>query len=301
MSLPRSLDELDGRRAAHWGRESTGRQADRFGPEAQREQRDRAIGRYRMVDTGITWQIAHSGRTIGTTHQFGEMLARAGRDYDVLVVGYNSRFARDLRTAVNARHELHCAGAALLFADERVLSSDEDAWEAWAREAVEAEAYSRRLGKRVREGYAAKARTCADQGGGLVPVGFRRVGERKLMEPDPETMPLANRAWELAAQDGTIASATGLSLWRISPFCLLSRLDGHDAVGASLAGALDAKPGEGGDSQFATPSQCSGAAQGQRALSRGPEGGRRGVRSRVCPAHGPGPRVRPGCAQRSPG
>ena len=68
------------------------------------------------------------------------MLSRAGTEYDVLVVGYVSRFARDLRTAINARHELHAAGAAILFADERVLTSDEDSWELFAREAVEAEA-----------------------------------------------------------------------------------------------------------------------------------------------------------------
>lgn len=66
-----------------------------------------------MVDTGIGWHVAHSGRTIGTTSQFNDMLGQAGRDYDVLVVGYVSRFTRDLRTAVNARHQLHEAGALL--------------------------------------------------------------------------------------------------------------------------------------------------------------------------------------------
>ena len=170
-----------------------------------------------MVDTGIEWLVAHSGRTIGATSQFAQMLARAGHDYDVLVVGYVSRFARDLFTAVNARHDLHEAGAALFFADERVLS-DEDAWEAWAREAVEAEAYSRRLGRRVREGYAVKIRDCVDQGGGLVPVGFRRTPERKLLEPDPATIPIAIRVWELAAQgvpDAAIAVEVELSLWRV--------------------------------------------------------------------------------------
>jgi hypothetical protein len=34
------------------------------------------------------------------------MLDRAGVDFDVLVVGYASRFARNLRTAVNARHDM---------------------------------------------------------------------------------------------------------------------------------------------------------------------------------------------------
>ncbi|MGO9204986.1 MAG: recombinase family protein, partial [Candidatus Limnocylindrales bacterium] len=145
-ALPRSLDDLRGQRAAHWGRESTGRQADRFGPAAQRDQRERAIERYGMVDTQISWMVAHSGRTIGSTAQFAEMLACAGRDYDVLVVGYVSRFARDLETAVTARSALHAAGAAILFCDERIVTSDEDAWESWARETVEAEAYSRRLG-----------------------------------------------------------------------------------------------------------------------------------------------------------
>ena len=104
------------------------------------------------------------------------MVARAGRDYDVLLVGYVSRFTRNLLTAVNARQDLHAAGAAILFCDERVLSSDEDEWEAWARETVEAEAYSRRLGKRIREGYAAKFRRLADPGG-HPPLGFTRAEE----------------------------------------------------------------------------------------------------------------------------
>jgi DNA invertase Pin-like site-specific DNA recombinase len=184
-NLPRSLEDLGGLRAARWIRESTERQTDRFGPDAQREQQDRAIDRFGLADTGRTWQIAHSGRTIATTSQFAEMMSAAGCDFDVLLVGYVSRFARDLRTAVNARHDLHLRGAALLFCDERVLSSDEDAWEAWAREAVEAEAYSRRLGRRVSEGYEAKFRRHRDPGGNA-PLGFRRVNG--LLEVDPDTV-----------------------------------------------------------------------------------------------------------------
>jgi DNA invertase Pin-like site-specific DNA recombinase len=218
MRLPTSLAELRGLRAAGWGRESTGRQAERFGPAAQAEQRARAIAEFDMIDTGLVWQVSHSGRTIASTRQFSEMLARAGRDYDVLVVGYVSRFTRDLRTAVNARYQLHQAGAALLFADERVLSSDETAWENWARETVEAEAYSRRLARSVHAGYAAKIRDYADQGGGLVPLGFRRAGPHKLLEPDPDQMPLAVQVYALAAAglaDAAIAASTGLSLWTV--------------------------------------------------------------------------------------
>lgn len=216
MSLPRSLDELVGLRAARWVRESTRGQYDRFGPDAQREQQDQAIGRWGLIDSGIAWNVAHSGRTIGTTSQWAAMLETAGRDFDVLVVGYVSRFARDLRTAVNARHDLHRAGAAVLFCDERIVSSDEDAWEAWAREAVEAESYSRRLSRRIREGYAAKRRRHHDQGGGLVPVGFRRVD--RLAEPDPATMPAVLRAYRMAADgmtDAAIAGALDLGLWQV--------------------------------------------------------------------------------------
>jgi len=182
---PRTLDGLRGLRAARWVRESTAGQHDRFGPEAQRDQQDRAIERHGLADTGLCWSVAHSGRTISRTGQWADMMAAAGDRYDVLVVGYVSRFARDLRTAVNARHELHDRGACILFADERVLSSDEEAWEQWAREAVEAEAYSRRLARRVTEGYAAKFRRDRDPGGNP-PFGFRRVEGR--MEPDPDTI-----------------------------------------------------------------------------------------------------------------
>lgn len=45
-ALPRSIEDLRGLRAARWIRESTAGQVDRFGPDAQRDQQDRAIERY---------------------------------------------------------------------------------------------------------------------------------------------------------------------------------------------------------------------------------------------------------------
>ncbi len=216
-SLPRSLEDLRGRRAARWIRESTAGQADNFGPDAQAEQQTRAIERWGLVDTGGAWQVAHSGRTIAATGQWAEMLAGAGEDWDVLVVGYVSRFARDLRTAVNARHDLHARGAVILFADERVLSSDEDEWERWAREAVEAEAYSRRLAKRIREGYAAKRRRLGVPGGNKAPLGTVRRG--RTIEVDEEAMAVVRRVYELAAggrTDREVGAATGLALKHVA-------------------------------------------------------------------------------------
>lgn len=217
MTLPRSFDDLQGLRAARWIRESTAGQVDRYGPAAQREQQDRAIARWGLDDTGLAWEVSHSGRTVGSTAQWADMLAAAGEAFDVLLVGYVSRFARNLKLAVNVRDELHAAGAAVLFCDDGILSSDEDSWEHWAREAVEAEAYSRRLARRIRDGYAAKFRL-GDQGGSPG-LGFARSAppERRLVI-DPTSMPRAVALFrryaagdvsyrELAAETGIPADA----------------------------------------------------------------------------------------------
>ncbi|MBX3031433.1 MAG: recombinase family protein [Chloroflexi bacterium] len=200
--LPRTVDDLRGLRCARWIRESTGRQAEKNGPEAQREQQDWAIERYGLVDTGIVWSVAHTGRTIARTDQWAAMMASAGQDWDVLVVGYVSRFARNLRDAVNARHDIHGAGASILFADDRLLTSDEDAWEQWARETVEAEAYSRRLGRRVTEAYGAKFRRHKDPGGNA-PLGFVRDDDGFLM-PDPSSIGRAVAVFERYGE-GTVS------------------------------------------------------------------------------------------------
>ncbi len=213
-SLRWTLEDLRGLRAARWVRESTAGQVDRYGPAAQREQQDRAIDQWGLVDTGIIWQGAHSGRTVASTQAFAEMLAAAGRSYDVLLVGYVSRFARDLRTAVNARHEFHLRGAALLFCDERLLSSDENGWETWAREAVEAEGYSRRLARRISEGYAAKFRA-GDQGGSPG-LGFVRTpAPESRLAIDPGAMPRAVALFQRYATGSVsyrdLESETGLA------------------------------------------------------------------------------------------
>ena len=242
-ALPRSLEDLRGRRAARWIRESTAGQADNFGPDAQVEQQSRAIERWGLVDTGGSWQVAHSGRTIASTGPWAEMLAGAGEDWEVLVVGYVSRFARDLRTAVNARHDLHARGAVILFADERVLSSDEDEWERWAREAVEAEAYSRRLAKRIREGYAAKRRRLGVPGGNKAPFGTVRDG--RTITVDEASFAVVRRVYELASAgltDREVGAATGLALKHVAevltnPFYVGRLWSGEEsALGALIDG-----------------------------------------------------------------
>ena len=73
--LPRALDDLRGLRAARWVRESTAGQYDRYGPASQREQQDRFIERHGLVDTGLVFQVAHSGTTVWRSPTMAEMLA----------------------------------------------------------------------------------------------------------------------------------------------------------------------------------------------------------------------------------
>ncbi len=209
--LPASLDELRGRRAALWVRESMAGQYDNFGPDAQRRKYELALEHLGLVATSIEWVVAHSGWRIAKHPSWSAMLAGAGVDYDVLVVGYASRFARSLEAHVDARRAFHQAGAVILFADDWILSSDERAWERWAREAVEAEAYSRRLSQRVAEGYAEKRRRMGIPGGNRAPLGAIRRGRELVI--DGRTLEFVQRTYELAvsgATDREVALQVGL-------------------------------------------------------------------------------------------
>lgn len=213
MSLPQSLDELRGLRAARWIRESTRSQVDNFGPDAQRERQDTAIRQYGLIDSGIGWLVAHSGRTIVKAPEWAEMQRRAGVDYDVLLLGYVNRFARSMEAFIDAKRVIHASGAVLLFCSENVLSSDPETWERWAREMVEAEAYSRRLGTYIRDGYHAKFTRQRDQGGSA-PLGFARTGPKHTLEVDPDTIGTAIDVFERYAtgtrSQAQVAEETGL-------------------------------------------------------------------------------------------
>jgi DNA invertase Pin-like site-specific DNA recombinase len=210
-SLPQSLDQVGGMRAARWFRESTAGQWDNFGPDAQREQQDRAIVRYGLVDSALEWSVASSGWTSAWRTPTWEAMvasAQAGA-FDVLVVGYVSRFLRNLKqTLIAVEDHLHAAGVVVLFADERLLSSDPSSWDQFVREAHEAEAYSRKLSKRVGEGYAAKRRRLGVPGGNRAPYGIIREGKPSTLRIDEATAPTVRQAYELAA--------TGLTDWEVA-------------------------------------------------------------------------------------
>ena len=96
--LPRSLDDITGLRAARWIRESTKGQFDRFGPASQREQQDRFIERYGLVDTGLVFRSHTRARRSGSRRSWATMIdaAQAG-GFDLLLAGYSDRWQRNLR------------------------------------------------------------------------------------------------------------------------------------------------------------------------------------------------------------
>ncbi len=91
------------------------------------------------------------------------------------------------------------AGVVVLFADERLLCVDPGHWDQFIREAHEAEAYSRKLSKRVSEGYAAKRRRLGVPGGNRMPFGLIREGKPSILRVDDEKAAIVGRAYELAA------------------------------------------------------------------------------------------------------
>ncbi len=219
--LPRSLDDIRGLRVARWIRESTAGQYDRYGPASQREQQDRFIERHGLVDTGLVFQVAHSGTTVWRSPTMAEMLAgaRAGA-FDLLLAGYSDRWQRNLRRTLELLEDgLHPAGAALVMCDRRILSSDPHDWDELISEAAGAEKYSRRLSERITDGYAAKFDR-RDDPGGHAGLGFRRLPEPPhTLEVDPDTIGTAVALFEryalgsVSAKD--LAAETGLAESRI--------------------------------------------------------------------------------------
>lgn len=223
--LPGNVDELRGLRAARWIRESSGRQLDKFGPEAQRKRHDDAIEEFHLVDTGLAWTLAASGWSgpdsmddppATRTPEFQGMLAAAEAGlYDVLLVGYTSRSIRDLSTALVTRRRLHRAGVAMWIVDDRILTSDPIDWERFVDKSKAAEVYSADLSKNIRSGYQAKLASERDPGG-RPGFGFRRsADDSKVLEPDPALIATVVRIYELAAArltDREVASQTGLTI-----------------------------------------------------------------------------------------
>ena len=206
LRLARDASELRGLRAARWIRESTPGQLDRFGPPSQRRMQDTAISALGLADTGLAWTVGRSGWSgpdsmddppATRTPEFRAMLAAAEAGaFDVLLVGYTARYMRDLALALSYRRWFHRQGVVVYICDDRILSSNPADWERFVDKCKAAEINSREQSRNVRAGYAAKRDTHGDPGG-HPPFGFRRAGEARVVEIDPERIDTAVRAYAL--------------------------------------------------------------------------------------------------------
>lgn len=182
-------------RAARWARVSSRRQAEseREGLPFQRDLQDAGIRTLNATDTGLAWTVAHSGGSVHQTPEWAAMLAAAGSAYDILVVAYTSRLARDAEQLLAARRQLHERGAAIYFVEERVLTSDEATWDAFAREAVEAESYRRRLSRTMQRTYHSRVRRRG------LPAGPSPYGFTRDWQHHPEQAPVVRAIFEAYA------------------------------------------------------------------------------------------------------
>ncbi len=220
MSLARAVDirpeDLAGRTWAGYIRESTRGQADRYGPEIQRTEQQRFASQHRLVATDREYLDLVSGKDTLRRSDFGRMIADAEAGaFGVLLVYDTSRFARNVADAWLYRDRLARAGVVLVFCADGLIAGNVDTYELEGLKTVADAAYIRRLSRNVGRGYEQKWRMFADPGG-HAPLGFARVGERRLLEPVEGTdLGRVRRAFELYAtgawSDTELADELGLT------------------------------------------------------------------------------------------
>jgi DNA invertase Pin-like site-specific DNA recombinase len=219
MGLARAVDvrpeDLAGKSWAGYVRESTRGQAERYGPEIQRTEQARFAERHGLVGTGREYLDLVSGKDTLRRSDFGRMIqdAEAGA-FEVLLVYDTSRFARNVADAWVYRDRLARVGVALVFCADGLIAGNVETYEIEGLKTVADAAYIRRLSRNVGRGYEQKWRLFGDPGG-HAPLGFARVGERRLLEPvEGPDLDKVRRAFELYASgiwsDTRLADELGL-------------------------------------------------------------------------------------------
>jgi DNA invertase Pin-like site-specific DNA recombinase len=147
-------------RAARWTRVSSRPQSedDRNGLPAQNFEIDRAIAEMGWLDSGLGWTAPESGATVHNHPNFRAALDAAGRDYDVLVVAYSSRFGRLTEAALQSLRTLEDHGASLYIADQRLWTRIDGTWTTLARQFVEDQAWRMRHATVIRQAYESRYR-----------------------------------------------------------------------------------------------------------------------------------------------
>ncbi len=188
-----------GLRARGYVRESTVRQGERYGPDAQRRTIERACSELGL-EAPSAWYtdlVSATGRVV-RDELAAARRAAAAREYDVLVCYDTSRWARNERDAFAFEDEMHRAGVRIYYVAERIWSDDEAEGAAIAKgmfHVLNAQ-YSRTLRRKIRDGYAAKFATLGLPGGQL-PWGYQWGAEAKSIELVPDEAAVRRLVFEL--------------------------------------------------------------------------------------------------------
>ena len=209
-------EDLTGRTWAGYVRESTRGQADRYGPDIQRAEQRRYAERYGLAPTGREYVDLVSGKDTLRRSDFVRMVADAEAGlFEVLLCYDTSRFARNVGQAYEYRDRLARAGVVIVFCSDGLISGNVDTFEVEGLKTVSDAAYVRRLSRNVARGYEHKWRLFNDPGG-RPPLGFARLGDRKLLAPvEGPDLDRVRRAFDLYAagtwSDTTLADELGLT------------------------------------------------------------------------------------------
>lgn len=189
---------LVGKRPCGYVRESTKKQADRYGPEIQKAAELRAAEQFGMRQLAEFYVDLVTGTSVLKRSDFRRMVEDArARRFDVLVVYDVSRFARNETDAWVYLDSLKDVGVPVYFCDEDILTIVDDDWRDQIGHAINAAAsYSRKLSRNIRRGLERKRASGAYIGG--VPWGYR-FDEGKLRLVPTEDFATRQLIWELYA------------------------------------------------------------------------------------------------------
>jgi hypothetical protein len=120
---------MRGARTRHLLRESSGPQMEMTGPVQQKRMVERIVREFAMGAVDHVYTLTYTGTDIFATDLVPQILAdaRAGK-FDVLLIAYASRFARDLGDAMDLLEGLIELGVAVYFCKEDVLCGRDKSW-----------------------------------------------------------------------------------------------------------------------------------------------------------------------------
>ena len=210
--------DLAGRRWRGLVRESTQAQADKFSPERQRQDIERAARELLMVGGDKWYERVGSGEA-EQAPEITEALtdARAG-DFGVLVCFSTSRLARNRFEALRIKRDFAAAGVIIYFVAERLISGTyAGALSEGISEVLDEHANEER---RLYVAGGIRERQLSGRWVGRVPLGYRKAlvdfpdGSRGWdggLEIDPGTAPIVRRIFESLAA-GVPASRLAVAL-----------------------------------------------------------------------------------------